>query len=396
MKVLVINAGSSSVKYQLIDMSQNLIMAKGICERIGQENSRVIHQHAEHKTVLNVAIQNHTEAFEHIFHLLMQEPWNAISSIREIDAIGHRVLHGGSKFSASTLIDENVIAEIKANIPLGPLHNPANLAGILACRQLLPNTPMVAVFDTAFHQTMPREAYLYGIPFAYYQKYQIRRYGFHGTSYRFAAQKAADLLGSPIEQLKLIICHLGNGASVCAVKNGKSIDTSMGLSPLEGLVMGTRSGDIDPTVLEYICTQENKTIHEVINTLNRESGFFGLSEKASSDNRDIEALYEHGDDRGVRAMGVFAYRIRKYIGAYTAAMNGVDAVVFTGGIGEHSSLSRSKILADMTYLGIELDEQRNSHNCSFIQTDASKVSVMIVPANEELAIAQDTLSILSR
>ena len=394
MKILVINAGSSSVKYQLFDMAQQLVLAKGICERIGLDHSCVAHQYSGHKTVRNVVLENHTAAFQHIFELLTESPWNAIQSLCEIDAVGHRVLHGGSRFSASTLIDEDVISAIQANIPLGPLHNPANLAGIQACRELLPSTPMVAVFDTAFHQTLPEKAYLYALPYEYYHKYKIRKYGFHGTSYRYAAKKAEELLNASASNLKLIICHLGNGASVCAVKNGESIDTSMGMSPLEGLAMGTRCGDIDPTVIEYICEQEHKSIHDVISMLNRQSGFLGLTQGVSSDNRDVEALMNKGDEKGIRAMDVFAYRIRKYIGAYAAAMNGVDAIIFTGGIGEHSSLSRSQILSDMTYLGVELDENLNRQHGTFIQTDASKVKIMIIPANEELAIAQDTQWVL--
>ena len=394
MIILVINAGSSSVKYQLFDMVQNLVLAKGICERIGLDHSRVVHQKSMHKIVRDVVMENHTAAFQHIFELLTEGPWNAISSVHEIDAVGHRVLHGGSRFSASTLIDEDVIREITVNIPLGPLHNPANLEGIQACRKLLPGTPMVAVFDTAFHQTLPRKAYLYALPFEYYHKYKIRKYGFHGTSYRYAVHKAEELLGTSADKLKLIICHLGNGASICAVKDGKCIDTSMGMSPLEGLVMGTRCGDIDPTVIEYICEQENKSIHDVIDVLNRQSGFLGLTQGLSSDNRDVEALMLQGDERGIQAMDVFTYRIRKYIGAYAAAMNGVDAIIFTGGIGEHSSLSRSQILSDMTYIGIELDESLNTQHGNFIQTDTSKVKIMIIPANEELAIAQDTQWVL--
>jgi len=308
--------------------------------------------------------------------------------------VGHRVLHGGAAFTKSMLVTPEVIKAIEDCIPLGPLHNPANLTGILACQEIMPNVPMIAVFDTAFHQTMPRRAYLYGIPYEYYEKYNIRRYGFHGTSHRFVSAEAARILGGG-KDLKLVICHLGNGSSVSAVSGGKCVDTSMGLTPLEGLLMGTRSGDLDPAIVGFLAEKENMTASEVLTMLNKKSGFLGLTGGMSNDWRDVNAANKAGDERGARTAEVWAYRIRKYIGSYAAAMNGLDAVVFTAGIGENSADARRLVLEDMDFLGIKVDEEKNNNNETFIQTEDSRVKVMVVPTNEEVAIARDTLEIVS-
>lgn len=395
MRIFVINAGSSSIKYQLFDMSTNLILGKGMCERIGLPKSRIIHRAAGREIVRTMEIADHTMAIAQIFEILQDKTFGVIKSLQEIDAVGHRVLHGGAVFSDSVLITDEVIKAIEENIPLGPLHNPANLAGIQACRKLLPNMPMAAVFDTAFHQTLPRKAFLYALPYDYYQRLKIRKYGFHGTSYRYAAEKAAETLNKSQKELKMVICHLGNGASVCAIDKGQCVDTSMGLTPLEGLVMGTRSGDLDPAIVEFICRRDGKTVEEVFAILNRKSGLLGLSDGLSSDSRDIEDAMHRGDDRGIRAVEVFTYRIRKYIGAYAAVMNGLDVIAFTGGIGEHSPDTRSMVLKDLQFFGIEIDEALNQKNAPMIHGDSSRVKALIIPANEELAIAQETYRLVS-
>ncbi len=397
MNILVINCGSSSLKFQLIDAETEKMIAKGLCERIGIEGSQLVYQPAggaKEETV--TPMPDHTKAIELVLGALTNEKTGVVKSLQEIGAVGHRIVHGGEKFAASTVITEEVIEAIKACNDLAPLHNPANLIGIDACQKLMPETPMVGVFDTAFHQTMPKEAYLYGLPYEYYEKYQVRRYGFHGTSHSYVSKRAAELLGRKYEDMKIIVCHLGNGASISAVANGKCVDTSMGLTPLEGLIMGTRSGDIDPAIIEYIAHKENKNIDEVMTILNKKSGVLGLSGNLSSDFRDLEKAYNAGEDRGLRTIRTFAYRVAKYIGAYTAVMNGVDAICFTAGVGENSPLVRNLACERLGYLGIALDKDQNDKRGEelVISTPDSKVKVMVIPTNEELAIARETFALV--
>lgn len=397
MNILVINCGSSSLKFQLIDSETEKQIAKGLCERIGIDGSQIVYQPAGGEKEETVTpMPDHTKAIELVLNALMNEKTGVVKSLDEIGAVGHRIVHGGEKFAASTVITDEVIEAIKACNDLAPLHNPANLIGIDACKKLMPNTPMVGVFDTAFHQTMPKEAYLYGLPYEYYEKYQVRRYGFHGTSHSYVSKKAAELLGKKYEDMKIIVCHLGNGASISAVQNGKCVDTSMGLTPLEGLIMGTRSGDIDPAIIEYIAHKENKTIDEMMTVLNKKSGVLGLSDNLSSDFRDLEKSYNAGEDRGVRTIQTFAYRVAKYIGAYTAAMNGVDAICFTAGVGENSPLVRKLACERLGYLGIALDAEKNGKRGEELEisTSDSKVKVLVVPTNEELAIARETAALV--
>ncbi len=397
MNILVINCGSSSLKFQLIDSETEKQIAKGLCERIGIDGSQIVYQPAGGEKEETVTpMPDHTKAIELVLNALMNEKTGVVKSLDEIGAVGHRIVHGGEKFAASTVITDEVIEAIKACNDLAPLHNPANLIGIDACKKLMPNTPMVGVFDTAFHQTMPKEAYLYGLPYEYYEKYQVRRYGFHGTSHSYVSKKAAELLGKKYEDMKIIVCHLGNGASISAVQNGKCVDTSMGLTPLEGLIMGTRSGDIDPAIIEYIAHKENKTIGEMMTVLNKKSGVLGLSDNLSSDFRDLEKSYNAGEDRGVRTIQTFAYRVAKYIGAYTAAMNGVDAICFTAGVGENSPLVRKLACERLGYLGITLDAEKNGKRGEELEisTSDSKVKVLVVPTNEELAIARETAALV--
>jgi acetate kinase len=396
MHILVINAGSSSLKYQLIDMSTEAVLAKGLCERIGIEGSNIAQKANGKVYEAAVPLKNHTDAFEAVVAALTDPENGAIRDMSAIAAVGHRVVHGGESFTESVRIDGRVLAAIEANIPLAPLHNPANLTGIRACADVMPGVPMVAVFDTAFHQTMPRRAYLYALPYDYYTRLKVRRYGFHGTSHRFVAAKAAETLGKPLESLKIVVCHLGNGSSVTAVDGGRSVDTSMGLTPLEGVVMGTRSGDMDPALTEFLCEAEHKSASEITSVYNKKSGLLGLSGGLSSDWRDIVKAAETGSDEGRRTAEVFAYRIRKYIGAYAAAMNGLDAVVFTAGIGENSHEARRLILQDTEFLGIRVDEAKSAGRETFINAADSRVKVMIVPTDEELAIARDTLEIVSQ
>jgi acetate kinase len=395
--ILVINCGSSSLKFQLIDAENEKLIAKGLCERIGIEGSQLVYQKTgEEKQKTVTPMQDHTKAIQLVLDALTDEKSGVVKSLDEIGAIGHRIVHGGEKFAASTVITDEVIEAIRECSELAPLHNPANLIGIDACRTLMPNTPMVAVFDTAFHQTMPEEAYLYGIPYEYYRKYKVRRYGFHGTSHSYVSKRAAEVLGRKYEDLKLIVCHLGNGASVSAVDHGKCIDTSMGLTPLEGLIMGTRSGDIDPAIMEFIAHKEGKSIDEIMEILNKKSGVLGLSDNFSSDFRDLEDAYLEGKEEGVRAMKAFAYRVAKYVGAYAASMNGVDAVCFTAGLGENSPIIRNLVCERLGFLGIELDQEQNNKRGEdlVVSVNESGTKVLVIPTNEELAIARETYALV--
>ncbi len=397
MNILVINCGSSSLKFQLIDSESEKVSAKGLCERIGIEGSRLVYSPAGKEKITAVTpMPDHTRAIQLVLDALTDGETGVVKSLDEIGAVGHRVVHGGEKFAASTLITDEVIQAIEECNELAPLHNPANLIGIAACRELMPATPMVGVFDTAFHQTMPEEAFMYGLPYEYYEKYKVRRYGFHGTSHSYVSRRAAEVLGQNYEDLKLIVCHLGNGASVSAVKNGKCVDTSMGLTPLEGLIMGTRSGDIDPAIIEFIAHKEGKGIDDIMKVLNKESGVLGLSGGLSSDFRDLEDSYHKGEEAGVRTLKTFAYRVAKYIGAYTAAMNGVDAVCFTAGLGENGSFVRSMVCGYLGYLGVAIDEEANGirGEDTVISTADSKTKVLVIPTNEELAIARETAALV--
>ena len=396
MNVLVINCGSSSLKYQVIDSETEQVLAKGLCERIGIDGRLVYTPAGGEKEVSDLDMPTHKQAIQYVIDALTNEKTGVIKSLDEIGAVGHRLVHGGEKFACSTLINEDVIKAVEECSDLAPLHNPANLIGVRACQELMPNTPMAGVFDTAFHQTMPLDAYMYGIPYEYYEKYKIRKYGFHGTSHSFVSKRMAEILGKPIEDLKIIVCHLGNGSSVCAVDGGKSVDTSMGLSPLEGLIMGTRSGDIDPSVMEFICKKENLDINGIMEVLNKKSGVQGLS-GVSSDFRDLQAGSDAGNERCTMAVDVFCYRVLKYIGAYVAAMNGVDAIAFTAGLGENDHVVRRKIASRLGYLGITLDDAVNDTTRgkeAAISTPDSKVPVWVVPTNEELAIARETVALL--
>lgn len=395
MNVLVINCGSSSLKYQVIDSDAEKVLAKGLCERIGIDGRLVYQPAGGEKEITDAAMPTHTEAVRLVLDALVNPKTGALKSLDEIDAIGHRIVHGGEKFTSSTIITDDVIRAVEECNDLAPLHNPANIIGINACRELMPNVPMVGVFDTAFHQTMPAKAYMYAVPYAYYENYKVRRYGFHGTSHSYVSKRVAEIHGSDYSAVRTIVCHLGNGASVCAVKNGKSVDTSMGLSPLEGLIMGTRSGDIDPSALEYIASKENMTLSEAVDMLNKKSGVLGVS-GVSSDFRDLLDAAEKGNQRADLAVEMFCYRVAKYIGAYTAAMNGVDLIAFTAGVGENNGYVREKICSYLSFLGITLDPEANkvSGEEQKISTDDSKVSVYVVPTNEELAIARETVALV--
>ena len=396
MNVLVINCGSSSLKYQLINSDTETVIAKGLCERIGIDGRLTYQKAGLDKEVTEAAMPTHKQAIQLVLDALVNEKTGAIKSLSEIDAVGHRVVHGGEKFASSTLLTDEVLKVVEECNDLAPLHNPANLIGIRACQELMPNVPMVGVFDTAFHQTMPDVAYMYGLPYEYYEKYKIRRYGFHGTSHSFESKRVAELVGRPYEDMKIIVCHLGNGASVCAVDHGKSVDTSMGLTPLEGLIMGTRSGDIDPSIIEFIAQKENLSLAEVMNVLNKKSGIAGMSE-VSSDFRDLLAASREGNEKARLAIDAFAYRVAKYIGAYTAAMNGVDAIAFTAGLGENNAMVRGKILSHFGYLGVKVDDARNEKAAgveSVISADDSKVICLAVPTNEELAICRETVALV--
>ena len=396
MNILVINCGSSSLKYQLINGDSEEVLAKGLCERIGIDGSMLTHQPAgRDKIVTKAAMPSHTEAVKMVIKALTDPVNGVIKSLDEINAVGHRVVHGGEKFSGSVKITDEVIAAMTECNELAPLHNPANLIGIDSCKKIMPNTPMVGVFDTAFHQTMPKKAYLYGLPYEYYEKYRVRRFGFHGTSHDFVSSRAAEILGKDRKDLKIIVCHLGNGASISAVKNGKCVDTSMGLTPLEGLIMGTRSGDIDPAIVNFIAEKEGLSLAEVTDVLNKKSGVLGLS-KCSSDFRDLAAASENGNELATTTLETYVYRVAKYIGSYVAAMNGVDVIVFTAGVGENNIDIRAGICEYLGYLGITIDKEANNSRGKevVISTPDSKVKVMVVPTNEELAIARETLALV--
>ena len=395
MNVLVINCGSSSLKFQLINSDSEQVLAKGLCERIGIDGRLTYQPAGGEKEKSDLAMPTHTEAIQFVIDALTNEKTGVVKSLDEIGAVGHRLVHGGEKFASSVVITDEVKKAVEECNDLAPLHNPANLIGVAACEKLMPGTPMVAVFDTAFHQTMPEKAYMYGLPYEYYEKYKVRRYGFHGTSHSFVSKRVAEIVGKPYNATKTIVCHLGNGASVSAVLNGESVDTSMGLTPLEGLVMGTRSGDIDPAIMEFIAKKENLDIAGIMNVLNKKSGVEGVS-GVSSDFRDLEAAAKAGNKRAELAIDVFAYRVAKYVGAYTAAMNGVDNIVFTAGIGENCALVRTKVCSYLGYLGITIDEEANGKRGEeiIISTPDSKVKVLVVPTNEELAIARETVALV--
>ena len=395
MKVLVVNCGSSSLKYQLIDSETEQALAVGLCERIGIDG-RLKHTPAGgDKVVLEDALPNHEVAIKNVLAALTNPTYGVIKDLSEIGAVGHRVVHGGEKFTKSVLIDDAVIAGIKECCDLAPLHNPANLIGIDACMKLMPGVPEVAVFDTAFHQTMPKEAYLYAVPYEYYTNYGVRRYGFHGTSHSYVSKRAIAVADLDSNNSKVVVCHLGNGASCSAVLNGRSVDTSMGLTPLEGLIMGTRSGDIDPAVIEFVAKKENKSLAEMMTVLNKKSGVDGMS-GVGSDFRDLDAAAKEGNERAQVAVEAFAYRVAKYVGAYTAAMNGVDAIAFTAGIGENDGKVRKKICDRLGFLGITIDDAKNAIRGEevIISTPDSKVKVMVIPTNEELAICRETVALI--
>ena len=395
MNVLVINCGSSSLKYQLINSDTEDVLAKGLCERIGIDGRLVYQKAGCDKEITEAAMPTHKEAIQMVLDALVNDKTGAIKSLSEVNAVGHRIVHGGEKFASSVVITDEVLEAVAQCNDLAPLHNPANLIGINACKELMPGVPMVAVFDTAFHQTMPEKAYLYGLPYEYYENYKVRRYGFHGTSHSFVSKETARFLGMDLENSKIIVCHLGNGASISAVKDGKCVDTSMGLTPLEGLVMGTRSGDIDPAIMEYIAKKENLDIAGVMNVLNKKSGLEGIS-GLSSDFRDLTAGAKEGNKRAIAAIEVFCYRVAKYVGSYVAAMNGVDAIAFTAGIVENVGLVREKVCSYLGYLGITLDAEANAKsgdNCVISAAD-SKVKVAVIPTNEELAICRETVALV--
>lgn len=395
MNVLVINCGSSSLKYQLINSDTEDVLAKGLCERIGIDGRMVYQKAGCDKEITEAAMPTHKEAIQMVLDALVNDKTGAIKSLSEVNAVGHRIVHGGEKFASSVVITDEVLEAVAQCNDLAPLHNPANLIGINACKELMPGVPMVAVFDTAFHQTMPEKAYLYGLPYEYYENYKVRRYGFHGTSHSFVSKETARFLGMDLKNSKIIVCHLGNGASISAVKDGKCVDTSMGLTPLEGLVMGTRSGDIDPAIMEYIAKKEDLDIAGVMNVLNKKSGLEGIS-GLSSDFRDLTAGAKEGNKRAIAAIEVFCYRVAKYVGSYVAAMNGVDAIAFTAGIGENVGLVREKVCSYLGYLGITLDAEANAKsgdNCVISAAD-SKVKVAVIPTNEELAICRETVALV--
>ena len=397
MNVFVINCGSSSLKFQLINAETENVLAKGLCERIGIDGRLTYQPAGGEKEKSDLAMPTHTEAIQFVIDALTNEKTGVVKSLDEIGAVGHRLVHGGEKFASSVVITDEVKKAVEECNDLAPLHNPANLIGVAACEKLMPGTPMVAVFDTAFHQTMPEKAYMYGLPYEYYEKYKVRRYGFHGTSHSFVSKRAAEVMGKSYDEVKTIVCHLGNGSSVSAVLNGKCVDTSMGLTPLEGLVMGTRSGDIDPAIMEFIAKKENLDIEGVMEVLNKKSGVFGISGGLSSDFRDLTDAMNAGDKKAKIAMDVFSYRVAKYIGSYAAAMNGVDDIVFTAGIGENDDYVREEVCKYLGYLGVDFDSEVNKGlrgKEAELTKEGSKVKVFVIPTNEELAIARETLALV--
>ncbi|MGI6678765.1 MAG: acetate/propionate family kinase [Dehalobacterium sp.] len=396
MKILVLNAGSSSLKYQLFDMTNESVLAKGLVERIGLEGSLLTHRPADKdKKVINADIPDHTTAIKLMLDALTDTGHGVISSMDEIDAIGHRAVHGGSVFTESTIIDDEVVAKMEELIPLAPLHNPPGIAGIKACREIMPGLPQVAVFDTAFHQSMPEASYIYGLPYEYFEKYGIRRYGFHGTSHRYVSQRAAELMGEPLEDLKMVTCHLGNGASLAAIDKGKVLDTTMGFTPLEGLMMGTRSGNVDPAIIRFIMEKENLTIKEVDELLNKKSGFLGVS-GISSDLRNVEEAASEGNYRAQLAIDMFYQKIVRFIGAFVAEINGIDVLIFTAGIGENSPEMREAVCSKLEFLCLFIDKEKNKFRGEEreISTPGSKVKVFVIPTNEELMIARDTAALV--
>ena len=397
MKVLVINCGSSSLKYQVLDMTTEALLCKGLVERIGMDGAVITHEKIGMDKVVNeTPMEDHKAAIALVLEAIQDSEHGVVESMDEIGAVGHRVVHAGEKYASSVLITDDVINALEECIDLAPLHNPPNLLGIAACQELMPGTPMVGVFDTAFHQTMPPESYIYALPYEYYEKYKVRRYGFHGTSHSFVSKRCAEFLNMDLKNSKIIVAHLGNGASISAVLNGACVDTSMGLTPLEGLVMGTRSGDIDPAILEFVAKKEGLDISELMTMLNKKSGVYGLSNNLSSDFRDLENAANEGNAQAKVALEVFAYRVAKYVGSYVAAMNGVDVIAFTAGIGENSGTVRSAVLKYLGYLGITVDEKANdTHGEEItISTPDSKVLVMVIPTTEELAIARETVALV--
>ncbi len=394
MKILILNAGSSSLKYQLMDMNGEKMLAKGLVDRIGIEGSAIKQTVQDKVFKLETPVPKHTDAIRLMLKALTDPEKGALETLDEISAFGHRVLHGGEKFTGSILVTDEVKATIREYFPLGPLHNPPNLMGIEACQEAMPDTPNVAVFDTSFHQTMPKKAYLYGIPQDYYKRLQIRRYGFHGTSHRYVSKRVREFLGIPREGSRIITCHLGNGSSLAAVKDGKCVDTSMGLTPLEGVIMGTRSGNLDPAVVQFIANSDNMTVDEVLDLCNKKSGLIGIS-GISSDMRDIDNAADNGDENAILARDMLVHSVRKYIGAYAAVLGGVDVIVFTAGIGENNHTTRERVMEGFEFLGAKLDLNKNkTREEAVISTDDSKVKICVIPTNEELIIARDTLAII--
>jgi acetate kinase len=396
MNVLVINCGSSSLKYQFINSDTEEVLAKGLCERIGIDGSQITYQPKDgDKEVTVTPMPDHTVAVQLVIDMLTNDKTGVVKSLSDIDAVGHRIVHGGEKFASSVVIDDEVVKAIEECNDLAPLHNPANLIGINACKKLMPNVPMVAVFDTAFHQTMPPKAYLYGIPYEYYEKFKVRRYGFHGTSHDYVSTEAAKFLGKDRKDLKIIVCHLGNGASITAVDKGKSVDTSMGLTPLDGLIMGTRSGSIDPAIVTFLAGKLNTDADGVLEILNKKSGVYGLS-KVSSDFRDLEKAYNEGNELAKVTLETYSYHVAKFIGSYVAAMNGVDVIAYTAGVGENTSLVRKMVSEYLTYLGTNVDPEKNKlrGETVVLSDPGSKVVTMIVPTNEELAICRETVRLV--
>lgn len=395
MKILVLNSGSSSLKYQLIDMTNEEVIAKGNFERIGQGNSFLTHKVGEDKHLIEHPVKNHEEAIKLVLEQFTHPEYGVIKVLGEIDAVGHRLVHGGEKFASSVVINNEVIEKVKECSSLAPLHNPAGILGIEACQRLMPGTPMVGVFDTAFHQTMPKEHYIYPIPYEYYEKYSIRKYGFHGTSHRFVSERAAELMGGQREDLKIVTCHLGQGASIAAIKGGKCLDTSMGLTPLAGIPMGTRCGDIDPAIVKYIMDTENLSIQEVDTILNKKSGAFGIS-GISPDFRDIEIEADKGNERAKLALDNYNYLVAQYVGRYAVTLQGIDAIVFTAGIGENAGTTRKGICDNLKFMGVKLDAEKNSTRGQEIEisTPDSKIKVFVIPTNEELVIARDTMNLV--